>query len=54
MTLYISNINTEWLTSPVRGYYDNCREAELSKLARDEESAAKLWQLSAAIVQLEQ
>ena len=42
------------LTSPVRGYYDNCREAELSRLARDEESAAKLWQLSAAIVQLEQ
>ena len=40
--------------SYVRGYYDNCREAELSRLARDEESAAKLWQLSAAIVQLEQ
>ena len=36
------------------GYYDNCREAELSRLARDEDSAAKLWQLSAAIVQLEQ
>ena len=36
------------------GYYDNCRAAELSRLARDEDSAAKLWQLSAAIVQLEQ
>ena len=41
-------------TNNVPGYYDNCREAELSRLARDEDSAAKLWQLSAAIVQLEQ